>query len=443
MGAGPAIIAKGAPAYTHLPHSRPWYRNTHRLITSYTYGYGVHAKRGTDGLQSLMQWNQAFDYSIGIYWCMLIGTCSSASKLGLLNAIQTIGALSAYTFAPYMADGMGRRFPIIFGASLMTAGIVVQTDSHSVDMFIGARFLIGFGQTFAAAAAPLLVVELAYPSHRSRLTSLYITLRCFIHDINLVDLVRPRVTTLARRSVPSKFLLTIMRMATHKILLYSTEFEEIIALDWDVAGGVGWLSLMNTLGNRKHLNNAVGIMNQTTQLLFNGVLNTYNFIVAVIAAFYCDHCMVVFWTAQTIRFSIHQETVVAFICFEPQSFTKHFVAFSPLLVSYTFEIPPFALPAKGFITFSFVLSLSLIFNQCDPSSFLQWKYYVSFFLICIFWLCFAFVFCYFFIIETNNVRITFMHDPRLKETAAIFDGEEGMIHIHDKAATHAAVSRTA
>lgn len=40
---------------------------------------------------------------------------------------QNIAALSAYPFAPYMAHGMGRRVPIIFGASLMIAGTVVQT----------------------------------------------------------------------------------------------------------------------------------------------------------------------------------------------------------------------------------------------------------------------------------------------------------------------------
>lgn len=40
-------------------------------------------------------------------------------------------------------------------------------------MFIGARFLIGFGLTFAANAAPMLVTELSYPKYRAPLTSLY------------------------------------------------------------------------------------------------------------------------------------------------------------------------------------------------------------------------------------------------------------------------------
>lgn len=39
------------------------------------------------------------------------------------------------------------------------------------------------------------------------------------------------------------------------------------------------------------------------------------------------------------------------------------IAFTPLIVSYTVEILPFALRAKGFTVFNFALTLSLIFNQ--------------------------------------------------------------------------------
>jgi len=38
-----------------------------------------------------------------------------------------------------MSDGMGRRFSIAFGASVMIAATVIQTASNSVQMFIGAR----------------------------------------------------------------------------------------------------------------------------------------------------------------------------------------------------------------------------------------------------------------------------------------------------------------
>lgn len=117
------------------------------------------------------------------------------SQLGLLAAIQNIGSLCALPFAPYMADGVGRRPTIFFGAVLMIIATVLQTASQSVSMFIGARcvlassafptiterivwisWMIGFGLTFAHAAAPLLVTEIAYPTQRAQLTSVYNTL---------------------------------------------------------------------------------------------------------------------------------------------------------------------------------------------------------------------------------------------------------------------------
>ena len=50
-----------------------------------------------------------------------------------------------------------------------------------------------------------------------------------------------------------------------------------------------------------------------------------------------------------------------------------------MIVSYTVEILPFHLRAKGFTVFNFMISLSLIFNQyVNPVALdaIQWKYYV-------------------------------------------------------------------
>lgn len=53
--------------------------------------------------------------------------------------VQNIGCLAAYPFSPYMSDGLGRRAAVIFGATIMCIATVLQTASHSVGMFIGAR----------------------------------------------------------------------------------------------------------------------------------------------------------------------------------------------------------------------------------------------------------------------------------------------------------------
>jgi hypothetical protein len=52
-------------------------------------------------------------------------------------------------------------------------------------------------------------------------------------------------------------------------------------------------------------------------------------------------------------------------------------ALNGLLVSYTVEILPYKIRAKGFIIFSFAIDLSLIFNQyVNPIALekLAWKY---------------------------------------------------------------------
>ena len=81
-----------------------------------------------DGLQLLSQWQEAFNHPTG-------------SMLGLLGAIQQIGHLATFPFAPYCSDILGRKRTVFLGQSLAVAGAIVQTASQSVQMFIGARFL--------------------------------------------------------------------------------------------------------------------------------------------------------------------------------------------------------------------------------------------------------------------------------------------------------------
>ncbi|OJT06916.1 hypothetical protein TRAPUB_2236 [Trametes pubescens] len=175
---------------------------------------------------------------------------------------------------------------------------------------------------------------------------------------------------------------------------------------------------------------AIGITDPTTQLLINGCLNIYNFIIAVIAGLLCDKIgrrplfiastigMFVFWVLQTVCFGLYSETgnitaahtFIAMIC-------------DPVLrFLYTVEILPFPLRAKGFTIFNLALSLSLIFNH------LGWKYYIVY--VC--WLAFEIGFIWKFLVETKN--------RTLEETAALFDGEDTADHLAEHAAINAGIS---
>ncbi|EIW63670.1 hexose transporter [Trametes versicolor FP-101664 SS1] len=518
MGGPAAVSAGNGQGYAHLiKDHKPWYKNPRMiklnlciallLITSTTNGYDGSMM---NGLQSLPQWNQAFDYPSG-------------GKLGLLSAIQNIGSVAAYPFSPYVSDGLGRRAAVILGATIMCVATVIQTASHSVGMFIGARFLIGFGLTFAAAAAPVLITEIAYPTQRGPATSLYNTL-WFLGSItaawttfgtfhlptswswripsaiqalpSVIQLIlvwfipeSPRwLCSKGREEQALRVLAYYHANGNRTDALVEYEFEEIraaIRFDKEVAANVGWSSFFKTPGNRRRLrimiaiaffsqwsgNNliayymnkifdAIGITDPTTQLLINGCLNIYNFIIAVIAGLLCDKIgrrplfiastigMFVFWVLQTVCFGLYSETgnitaahtFIAMIFIFESTMRVHLmltgtfiddIAFTPLIVAYTVEILPFPLRAKGFTIFNLALSLSLIFNQyINPIALahLGWKYYIVY--VC--WLAFEVGFIWKFLVETKN--------RTLEETAALFDGEDTAVHLAEHAAINAGIS---
>ncbi|EGO00445.1 hypothetical protein SERLA73DRAFT_107562 [Serpula lacrymans var. lacrymans S7.3] len=497
MGTGnsPTSSSPSAPAFSHLiDKSRPWWKNKRivllnfwivvLLITSSTNGFDGHMM---NGLQSLTQWETAFDHPSG-------------GKLGLLNAIQNIGSLSAYPFSPYMTDGLGRRFAVLFGACIMIAATVVQTASQSVGMFIAARFMIGFGLTFAASSAPLLITEIAYPSQRGQLTSVYnclwyVTYGTFnipsswawripsaiqgfpsVIQICLIWFVpeSPRwLISKGREAQALKTLAYYHANGNEQDPLVEYEFEEIkaaIKFDREVASNVGWMSLIKTPGNRKRMRiitalaffsqwsgnglisyyinkvlDAIGVTDPNTQLLINGCLSIWSFICGMTGGLLCDKAgrrllfltsslgMLLFWTLQTICFAVDNEdgdlnAGYGYIAMIFLFTTFYTMAFSPLIVSYTVEILPYNLRAKGFVWFNFTVSLSVIFNQyVNPIalSALGWKYY----LVYVFWIAFEVVFLWFFVVETRN--------RTLEETAALFDGDETVAQIAEKAAVSA------
>ncbi|EPQ52118.1 hexose transporter [Gloeophyllum trabeum ATCC 11539] len=499
---GGAVAVNGADTAMSrlIDPNRKWYNNKRLLalngwivlllITSSTNGYDGSMM---NGLQSLPQWANYFGNPTG-------------GKLGLLNAIQNIGSLAGYPFAPYVSDGIGRRGAIFLGAAIMCIAVAIQTAAYSVGMFIGARFMIGFGLTFAANAAPMLVSEVSYPTYRAPLTSLYNSLWYSgaiiaawstygtfkipstwawrlpsllqgipsILQVFLIWFVPESPRWLVSKGKDAQALQTLAYYhadGNDQDPLVQYEYEEIraaIEFDRTVAANVGWKSFLTTPGNRKrvriivaiaffsqwsgnglvsyYLNkvfDTIGITDPTTQLLINGILQIWNLFWACGASFMVDRAgrrmlfltsaggMLLFWTVQTICVALFAEhrspdaahSVIAFIFLY---YAVYDLAFTPLIVSYTVEILPFALRAKGFNIFNFTISCALIFNQyINPIALdaLQWKYYIVY--VC--WIAFEFVFLYFFVVETKNLT--------LEETAALFDGAEAAAEVAHAGAT--------
>ncbi|KAF7795673.1 hypothetical protein EIP86_006838 [Pleurotus ostreatoroseus] len=343
MAGGAVAASPGSEGYVQfLDPRRTWYNNKRLiclhawivllLITSSTNGYDGSLM---NSFQSLKLWNDYFGRPHG-------------SMLGLLNAIQNIGSLAAYPFAPYLSDGIGRRLTVFIGATIMLAAVGIQTGASNLNMFIAARFLIGFGLTFAANAAPMLVTEISYPLYRAQLTALYNSLW---YSGNIVaswttfgtEFISNnwawRIPSLLQ-GLPSLFQFFLVlwgpespRWLMHKgkealalktlayyhadgdetdpLVLF--EFNEIkagIELDRQVSANVGWSALWSTRGNRKrmmliiaiaffsqwsgnglvsyYLNavfKSIGITNTTIQLLITAILAIWNLCWASAASF--------------------------------------------------------------------------------------------------------------------------------------------------------------
>ncbi|KAK0655706.1 general substrate transporter [Cercophora newfieldiana] len=95
------------------------------------------------------------------------------SELGLLGALYQIGSLVSMPIVPLFTDNLGRKIPIAVGCVIMIVGAILQGSCQNLPTFMGARFMLGFGNSLAQLASPMLLTELCHPQHRGRLTTVY------------------------------------------------------------------------------------------------------------------------------------------------------------------------------------------------------------------------------------------------------------------------------
>jgi len=235
------------------------------------------------------------------------------------------------------------------------------------------------------------------------------------------------------------------------------EIKEALRLEEEARRDTNWFTLLNTKGNRKRMMiiiaisffsqwsgnglvsyylttilKEVGITSNPMQLLINGILQIWNLIAAVSAAVICERAgrrtlfltsnagMLLawaIWTALVATYVLNNDIAagkaVVFMIFV--FYTFYDLAYTPLLVSYTVEILPYKLRAKGVALMNFCVSASLVFNQyINPiaQDHIGWKYY----LVYIGFLVFELVFVYFFIVETKG--------RSLEEVATLLDGAD-------------------
>lgn len=114
-----------------------------------------------NGMQSLPQWQRFFGQPTG-------------TRLGAMTFGPNGGVLISILISSQLCDWLGRRIPIFGGSILIIVGSAIQAASTNYAMFVASRFVIGFGLGIVSTAAPPLLSEVAYPTHRGQITSFFL-----------------------------------------------------------------------------------------------------------------------------------------------------------------------------------------------------------------------------------------------------------------------------
>ncbi|KAK0742654.1 general substrate transporter [Schizothecium vesticola] len=95
------------------------------------------------------------------------------SKLAILVNMFNIGSVLSFFITPFVADNYGRRTAIICGCSIMMTGGFLTAFCNGYGMYMGGRFMLGFGNSLSQMASPLLLTEICHPQHRGPVTAIY------------------------------------------------------------------------------------------------------------------------------------------------------------------------------------------------------------------------------------------------------------------------------
>ncbi|EKG10305.1 Sugar/inositol transporter [Macrophomina phaseolina MS6] len=325
--------------------NRPWWKQRHLLKLNLSIGSVLmfSSANGFDGtlmnsLQALTQWNDFMDHPTGEW-------------LGFINAIYWLGVAICFPPAAYVANKWGRKPGVWVGVFFLVLGSVLQTAANNVAAFVLARLLIGVASSWVAASIPILVNEIAYPTHRGIVNALYncgwhagsIVAAWICYGTRLMDdswswrlpsvfqLLLPAFAIPGLLAIPEspRWLISMDRTeearsilsachgagdTTSPLVAYEVAaIEEAIRADKLAGEKTSYADMFKTPGNRRRLFitvtlaifaqwtgngvvsyylalvlNSAGVTNVSHQLLISGCLQIWNLIFSVLAAVSVD-----------------------------------------------------------------------------------------------------------------------------------------------------------
>ncbi|KAM0709861.1 hypothetical protein Q7P35_003903 [Cladosporium inversicolor] len=322
----------------------PWYKKAHMLklhfcVFSLVMFSSANGYDGSlmNGLQALHQWRDFMNTPTGVW-------------LGFINAIYWAGTGITYLTMPWISNRYGRKLGIYMGYGFLALGVGLCGTNNETG-FILSRFFVGCASACFAATVPLLINEIAYPTHRGIANALFMcgwyvggTIAAFITfgTRNMEGNIAWRIPTILQVLIPilslpgliwapesPRWLISNDRTEEARELLEKwyadgdknsalinyemMEITETLRAEKDAHDSASYAEMFKTPGNRHRLFisvslgifvqwsgngvvsyylalvlETVGVTSVTDQTLISAFLNVWNLLFSVAAAFSVD-----------------------------------------------------------------------------------------------------------------------------------------------------------
>ncbi|KAF5004880.1 hypothetical protein FDECE_8662 [Fusarium decemcellulare] len=148
-------------------NEKPWWKQSHLLKLNYIVMSLVlfSSSNGFDGavmgsLLALDSWNEFMNFPTGAY-------------LGWITAIYWLGNGFSTLAAAWVSNKWGRKPGLYVGYFFLVIGVGMQAGAQNEKTFTYARLFIGIASGWLGNSAPVLINEIAYPTHRSIASALF------------------------------------------------------------------------------------------------------------------------------------------------------------------------------------------------------------------------------------------------------------------------------
>ncbi|KAI8298666.1 Lactose permease [Colletotrichum sp. SAR11_240] len=405
-------------------------------------GLGVEWTSGFDS--SMMNSLQAVES-----WFEYFGRPNS-SRLGLLNAMYSLGALMAIPFVPIASNYLGRRRTILLGSWIMVLGAGLQAGSRNQDMFLASRWVLGFGIPFAIINASSLLGELSYAKERSIMTSLfnaswfvgaiiaagvtYVPSACQICFMPFCP-ESPRWLISKDRGDEAFAILQKYHSEGENgeefVRLEYAQIQSTIQQEKAVASKFAWGDVFRDAAMRRRFMIA-GIVGFFTQWSGNGLLSFYmkkilnlvgitdnRTVQKIILSNTCwgTACVYTVWTIASARFAIDGSKAAAIpvLVFIYLYSPFYNIGWNALTYTYMVEIFPYTVRSQGIAVEQLTVRFAVFFNTyVNPIALdsIGWKYYC--------------VYCVWILVEIATVYFVFpeTYGRTLEELSFMFEGKE-------------------